>query len=256
MRSVVNVRKHLMLSTIDKAYDIITITETWLKEWHKNNEFISDSYNVFRKDRVESSIEAERGGGVLIAVRKDVDCDEYSIPEMAELEAVCVRIQLKTGLEYIYCLSIQPKSDISTYAAHIHAIGKLSIKPVDSLIIAGDFSLPMVTWIDNAESMDFLPIIGESEGAEAVIARHVTNSMMEMGLSQMNNMQNASGNVLDLVHTNVPELTVLEKANRLLIPVECSDKAHNALSISIECNPKTFPTHDNQFAASELHGDE
>ncbi len=69
MRSVVNVRRHLLLSTIDIVYDIITITETWLKISHMNNEFISNSYIVFRKDRSESSIEAGRGGGVLIAVR-------------------------------------------------------------------------------------------------------------------------------------------------------------------------------------------
>lgn len=116
-------------------------------------------------------------------------------------------------------------------------------------MITGDFNLPIVKWVENEESGDFIPIIGESEGAEATIARHVTDSMIQLGLSQMNNIQNASRNVLDLIYTNVPELTVMEKADRLLIPKECSDKAHNPLSMFVECNPNIFPTTDNRFAA-------
>lgn len=127
-----------------------------------NNEFISDFYNVFRKDREESLIDADRGGGVLIAVRKDLDCEEYSVPEMKDLEAVCVRIQQKKGFQYVYCLYIQPSSYMDIYAAHLHAIERLDIKAEDSLTIAGDFNMPIVKWIDSEESGDFIPIIGDS----------------------------------------------------------------------------------------------
>lgn len=137
---------------------------------------------------------------------------------MTNLEAVCVRIQQRKGWQYVYCLYIQPTSEIDTYAAHMHAIEKLDIKSEDSLIIAGDFNLPIVKWIESDESGDLIPIIGEYESVEARIARHVTDSMSQMGLSQLNNVQNTSGNVLDLIYTNVPELTVSEKAIRLLIP--------------------------------------
>lgn len=61
MRSVVNVRKELRLSTMDEDYDIITITETWLKYFHLINEFICDTYQVFRKDRIDSTIEKKNG---------------------------------------------------------------------------------------------------------------------------------------------------------------------------------------------------
>lgn len=69
---------------------------------------MSDLYNLFRKDRSESSITEGRAGGVLIAVKKEIDCEEYSIPEMVDLEAVCVKIPLKDGFLFIYCLYIQP----------------------------------------------------------------------------------------------------------------------------------------------------
>lgn len=61
MRSVVKKKKHLFLSTTDAFYDIIVICETWLKNSHKNNEFISESYNIFRKDRMDSSVSEDSG---------------------------------------------------------------------------------------------------------------------------------------------------------------------------------------------------
>lgn len=94
MRSVMSVKNELLRSSEATDYDIITITETWLKSGHYNSEFISDKYRVFRKDRCESNITSSRGGGVLIAVREDIECDEFKIPEMNELEAACVQFPL------------------------------------------------------------------------------------------------------------------------------------------------------------------
>lgn len=225
MRSVLNVRKNLLLSTNDMVYDIITITETWLNNFHMNNEFMSDNYNIFRKDRSESSIEEHRGGGVLIAIKKEIDCDEYSIPEMENLESICIKIPLKNGSLFIYCLYIQPTKDMEKYEAHVDALNKLKIGNNDSLLITGDFNLPSVQWIENDDRMDFIPIIGESSSVEANIARYVTDSMIQLGLSQMNNIQNACDNVLDLIYTNVPELAISEKATMRLIPEEMSDNA-------------------------------
>lgn len=75
MRSVMSVKRDLTLSTDTADYDIISITETWLNAGHNNNEFFSSKYRVFRKDRCDSSIGTDRGGGVLIAVRMEIDCE-------------------------------------------------------------------------------------------------------------------------------------------------------------------------------------
>lgn len=115
MRSVVNVKNELIRSTGDADFDVLTMTETWLRKDHHNNEFMSNLYRVFRRDRIDTDIVANRGGGVLIAVREDIDCDEHIIPEMAGLEAICVKFPLKKGNLFIYCLYIQPDANDETY---------------------------------------------------------------------------------------------------------------------------------------------
>lgn len=77
----------------------------------------------------------------------------------------------------------------------------------------------------------------------------VTESILELGLFQMCNLSNSSGNVLDLIYTNSPELLISELAIRRLIPPELSDKAHNPISLSLECEPNTFNTNNDP----ELH---
>lgn len=249
MRSVVNVRKHLLLSSDETDYDVVTITETWLHNGHNNNEFFSEKYNIFRKDRIDSMVGESRGGGVLIAVKNEIDCDEYSIPEMKDLEAICVKIPLQTGNLFIYCLYIQPSANMDIYNSHVNAIRGLQVGSNDLLVVAGDFNLPNINWVENDDSYDLIPLIGESESMKSNISRHVTTAMTELGLSQLNEAINSSGNVLDLIYTNVPELLVCELAVRRLIPSNLSDKAHNPLSITVECNPSIFSSDEKTNAA-------
>lgn len=249
MRSVINVRKHLLLSTDESDYDVVTITETWLHNGHYNNEFISKKYNIFRKDRINSTVEESRGGGVLIAVKNEIDCAEYHTTEMTGLEAICVKIPLQKGNMFIYCLYIQPSADMETYNAHTNAIRGLQVGSNDILVVAGDFNLPNIKWVESDDSYDLIPLIGESESMKSNISRHVTTAMTELGLSQLNEVPNSSGNVLDLIYTNVPELLVSELAFRRLIPSDLCDKAHNPLIITVDCNPSIFTSDEHTNAA-------
>lgn len=201
---------------------------------------MSKKYKVFRKDRVDSVLTETRGGGVLIAVKNEIDCEDCATPEMDGLEAVSVKIPLNKGFLFIYCLYIQPLNNFEMYRAHTEAIKSVRIDTNDILIFAGDFNLPDVKWVESDDSFELIPLIGDSMSIKANIARHVTESMSELGLSQMNMEPNISGNVLDLIYSNVPELTVSEIALNRLIPFEESDRAHNHLSITIECNPNVI----------------
>ena len=55
----------------DHTYDFITITETWLREDIFDNEVLSDSYNIYKRDR-DSTVVAENkkchSGGALVVV--------------------------------------------------------------------------------------------------------------------------------------------------------------------------------------------
>ena len=51
------------------AYDIICVTESWLKDFFLDSEILDTGYTIFRRDRAE-----REGEGVLIAVKDNLDC--------------------------------------------------------------------------------------------------------------------------------------------------------------------------------------
>lgn len=183
----------------------------------------------------------KKGGGVLIAIKKQMTCEIFETKEMLPLESVCVEIPTSMGNIFIYNLYIQLSSSTSidifgdSLNQHIEAIKSVKLNQSDSIIILGDFNLNNVKWQSNDSGYDFIPVIGDSEGRPAAIARFIRSEFLRMGLFQMCNKVNDWMNVLDLVYTNVPELVVVENADFPLLPSEKSDKAHRPLQCGIEC---------------------
>lgn len=204
MRSVNNKSDDLLKSTSASIYDVIIMTETWLHPTQNSNEFLSAEYSSFRTDRDSSSVDKEKGGGVLIALKHEFDAEIFSTPEMTGLEAVCVKVSLTDCNVFIYCLYIQPTpSDLNIYNRHVTAIESIekNRSAKDIVLYCGDFNLPDVKWILNDDETNFLPSIGDSISVKAESARNFTNKMLELGLFQICNFKNISGNVLDLFYT-------------------------------------------------------
>lgn len=243
-RSVNNKTNELLLSTNSTDYSAIVFTETWLDPSQNDNEFLDGKYRAFRKDRSQSDVAANRGGGVLIALKNEYDCELYSTPDMLDLEAVCVKVSLSESILFIYCLYIQPSADQTTYDKHLKAINSIRCGKKDQMIILGDWNMPECKWTSNEDGFDLIPILGESQSERVVIARKVTSRMLENEFFQICNLQNKSNNILDLVYTNMPELSLVEKADMLLIPEQREDKSHVQMVCSIECNPKIFKSDD------------
>lgn len=65
------------------------MAETWLSPGQSEYEFMDKIYKVYRKDRARS------GGGVLIAIKNEIDCEQYLTNEMNDLEAICIKIVTK-----------------------------------------------------------------------------------------------------------------------------------------------------------------
>ena len=61
------------ISTFSTSYDILIITETWLKSEIEDAELGLESFYIFRKDR-KLNTDISRGGGVLVVVRKNLGC--------------------------------------------------------------------------------------------------------------------------------------------------------------------------------------
>lgn len=231
---------HLLLSTNSSIYDVIVLNETWLSPDQKDCEFLDKQYKAYRKDRAQSNITETRGGGVLIAVLNKIECEEIKTPEMLNLEAVCIKISLPKGFLFIYSAYIQPSSSSTVYDDHFTAIKSIQYSKSDQILITGDFNLATCKWQPNDDGFDYIPIIGESESRNATTARKFTSAMLENDLFQICNIPNKSNNVLDLIYTNIPEISLAEKADILLIPDSISDKAHNQIMCTIECQPITF----------------
>lgn len=237
--------KELIISSSSADYDIIIFTETWLDGTINNLEFMNANYNVHRKDReYSSSVNLTTGGGVLIAIRKEINCEPYVNELMPELESLCLKIPLSNGSIYIYALYIRYGSNIDLYRRHMNAIKLLNsiIGSHDSLLVLGDFNLSKVEWSENDSGFDYIPIIGDSQRDRAIIAREVTELLSNIGLSQMCNFKNTSSNVLDLVYTNSPELTIVCAPDFLMLPSDRSDSDHVPILCTVECIPTIHST--------------
>lgn len=253
---------YISLSTRELDYDCISINETWLHPSHNNEEFIHEKYNVFRKDRKNTNVDAQRGGGVLLAINKKFDCEEVSFPEIKHIEAICIRVTFESSHLYIYSLYIRNRTnvepDITTnrYADHVKALTVLNTmcSPTDTIIVLGDFNLPSVNWlsdehsaINSSNDYGYIPIIGQSDSADTKISVHTTSSLIEMGLHQMCNFKNKSGNILDLIYTNTPELLSVDRAELTLFPDCMRDPAHNAILCTFECAPLAHNSTTNEM---------
>ncbi|CAH1977267.1 unnamed protein product [Acanthoscelides obtectus] len=84
-------------------YEVICLTETWLKSGVFNNELFTDSYNLYRRDQETTSSNKKDGGGVLIAVKKTLESRRCQ-----QLESDAKHVWISVGPKnsetvFIYC---------------------------------------------------------------------------------------------------------------------------------------------------------
>lgn len=85
-RSILPKRVEFFDFLIGNQIDVATVSETWLKP---NNSFYHPKYNCIRADR--TTTDNERGGGVLIAIRKGIKFTQLDI-STSVIESVGVQI--------------------------------------------------------------------------------------------------------------------------------------------------------------------
>ena len=103
--------KRFFCTSSSYEYDIIILTETWLKKDILSAEFFDNSYAVYRKDR-----NIKRGGGVLIALNNETFASEQiDIPNTDNLEYVCIKAITGSHRMFIYNAYIPPNSSSEVY---------------------------------------------------------------------------------------------------------------------------------------------
>jgi len=162
-----NSKRASFLAIIDP--DIVCGCESHLNNSFHLSEIFPDSYNVFRKDRVE-------GGGVFICVRKNlVAADQPTLDVQAELLWIKLSFSNQTPI-YICSFYRPPNSDLYPVEQLNISLAKLknstnSTNAQTNIVLMGDINFPSITWHNgygtieaapNYENTRFLDLINDT----------------------------------------------------------------------------------------------
>lgn len=176
-------------SVLSENYDLVILTESSLLPGIFDREIIDLRYVVFRHDRDLEKTGQTRGGGVLIAVKKDIEVERLSYMN-SELEAVWLRLNCHSKIIYLAGIYIPPSSSLEKFEILFNLLYTNINLVNSSLLMIGDFNLPgLFTNPDNL--------------SRNVIEREFMNMVGFYNLTQYNNIVNAYNGLLDLVLSNI-----------------------------------------------------
>lgn len=185
------------LAVLLDAYDIIVLSETWLTDSISDNEFIDNRYTVFRKDRSEVTSDKLCGGGVLIAVKKNLQA--YAMDMCTNnREEVWVAVHVNDKKVILCAVYFSPMSAYQKYLEHVALVEEIITKDeVSIFVVAGDYNLRNIQW-------------EVEEGLDGLSATHLPGETDQLiydmfsycGLRQFNSVKNLNCVVLDLLFSN------------------------------------------------------
>ena len=181
--------------------DIAILNETWLKNTISDSELLStDHYKIFRADRSPKTHPPDLsnpnrfrkyGGGVLIAVRTDLQLTSKQIRLDQGAEILAVEFTTPTGIKFIICTCYR----VGTLGMENHkkVIGSLNIlikrKKLNKIFFLGDLNLGNVIWP---------AAIGSTP-----IEQSFVDSFIDLGLLQcIKEPTHSKGKILDVLLTN------------------------------------------------------
>lgn len=225
-------------STSMQHCDIFALTETWLQNDINNEElFDCNSFDVFRRDRNTVAAHAVRGGGVLLAVRKELSAIPVDTQDLfrdvPHIDIVGVKIRDKHKILFIFVLYIPPACPNENYEMLFDNFISFNSIYESNLIIIGDFNIPNYLYsLDNNIQCSYVST--------------VANFCNFFNLSQYNYIPNVNNRILDFALSNIP--CRITNALDILIP---EDVHHPALNIDLQhssTRPQSFPiANNNEF---------
>ncbi|CAG4935597.1 unnamed protein product, partial [Parnassius apollo] len=165
------------------------------------------------------------GGGVMVAVSKNISSSRKSNWE-SNAEDLWVSIDVKTNdtLQKIsICAVYLPPVSSETLSSFLENSTDI-IDISDKVIILGDFNLGFIDWSRKSDSD---PCIAINYGSKLGLS--LIDFMAVNNLSQMNDVSNVDGRILDLVLSNVDCLNVTKSISML----SKVDQKHPPILISI-----------------------
>ena len=173
--------------------EIVAVSETWLNPDIADDAILSERlYQIHRKDR------PNRGGGVLLAISKDLVSKKR--PELApdgedSNEILPVEVRLSPSRKVLVISAYRPQADCPyKFNENLEITLTNAVRSgLNEIILLGDFNHPDLKW-GTAEDKN-LP----------QFSKDFVSLLERFGLIQYNkNPSTKSGNILDLIITNIP----------------------------------------------------
>jgi hypothetical protein len=192
-------RRGLLLNN----YDIISLSETWLTNDFNNCELFDSRYLVWRRNREYDTTGQSKGGGVLLAVNKNLVVS--SRPNWnSSAEDMWVTISLGKNKYHICVIYLCNQEMGYNFGQQlINFLIKLRdiiiMNPLDTFLVMGDFNMSSIQWTLNPDSgtgsLRAVDVTGINEC-------NLVDELSLVGLRQYNHISNQFGRILDLILSN------------------------------------------------------
>ena len=190
-------------------YDIIILVETWLTKDHSIDESDIPDFDIYRTDRNILTSNKLKGGGVLIAVRKGFKSKQIQHSEQS-VEHNFVSLTFGNVKYIAGAVYIPPNSPQEIYENHCSEVSAImTSNPNHCLLLFGDYNLPDAVWVNECNGVGV--VCPNSSPANIVC-----NTYSFLNCCQMLHIPNNRGVFLDLLFSNVNDLTVSTAVDLLL----------------------------------------
>lgn len=209
MRGVRTKLPTLLTSAATISSDIFILTETWLDPGINSAELGFPNFNIYRMDRNSKTSVKSRGGGVAIAISKNLSSSKISM-KYPSIEQLFVKVNISSGKLIVGCAYLPPNSDVQCYSDHCDEVESICAKnPNTKLLLVGDYNLPHYDW-SNMNSDNYCCNVN---------IRVIRDMALYLGLTQCNSVHNICGRTLDLALSNVSDICVT-RSTEILLPVD------------------------------------
>ena len=213
--------------------DIILLNETWLKKSISSCEIIEHTnYEVYRNDRSQVTHPMDPnnpnkfrkfGGGVLIAVRSDLEANIKRISVRKGAEMIAVEVTIGTS-KLVFCTIYRVGTlGEQNFTSIVDSIKSFyQGKNLRKVFIAGDFNLHSVDWPP------------QSTNTPIRIHKLFTDTFQELGLDQLITCPtHIQGKTLDLLLTNHSSLVSDVNVNS---SSQLCKSDHSVISFKVKAN--------------------